>query len=268
MFGPVFRPVLTALCVAAGLIAASICHAQRDPLVGRDRFPEFRNLSGLAGGGYGVDVDGRPSLSGPVALSTPVAHVLGRDHLYLTGERTSLVNSPELRNTLTNGTLCVTYGHTFGTVNVAASDMIINALGKQVFNIQAQLIPARDSRVVASIGIQDFIWGGGGSSGELIPGDTKSSRSAFGVLTYRLGDSRPVYVSAGIGTRRFKQGFASLSCQILQPLRVYLEHDGFGLNTGLLAAWRLGTGCASTEVGLRAGIVQQRWITLGGTLGF
>jgi hypothetical protein len=215
-----------------------------------------------------VDAKGRPSLSGPISLSSPVAHVLGHDHLFLMAERTSLVNSPEIRNTLTNGTLCVTYGHTFGTVNVALSDLIINARGKQVFNIQASLIPRGASRLIASLGVQDFIWGGGGSSGEKVAGDTKSSRSVFGVITYRLGDSHPLYLSAGIGTRRFDQGFASLSYQLLEPLRAFLEHDGFGLNTGLLATWRFGTGRASTEVGVRVGIVQQRWITLGGTLGF
>jgi hypothetical protein len=264
-------PIVRVVIVASLLAVCAGAQAQRDPLAGAERFPEFRNLSGLAGSGYGVDVQGRPSLGGPVALSTPVAYVLGRDHLYFTGERTSLVNSPELRDTLTNGTLCVTYGHTFGTVNVAMSDMIINALGKQVFDIQAQLIPTGSTRLVASIGVQDFIWGGGGSAGFRLPGDNRSSRSAFGVLTYQLSrpqDSHGFYISAGVGTRRFDQGFASLSYQFLQPLRVYLEHDGFGLNTGVLASWRFGQGHASTEVGLRAGIIQQRWITLGGTLGF
>lgn len=250
------------------LLAISASRAQRDPLAQPDRFPEFRNLSGLAGGGYGVDVDGRPSLSGPVALSTPTAHVLGRDHLYFTTERTSLVNQPELRDSLTNGTLAVTYGHTFNRLNVSVTDMIINALGKQVFNIQAQLIPTPASRWVGSIGVQDFIWGGGGSSGYLIPGDTRSSRSVFGVLTYRLPCARHIYVSAGIGTRRFRQGFASASCQILNPLRVYVEHDGFGINAGALASCRFGHGRSSTEFGLRVGVLQQRWITVGSTLGF
>jgi len=254
------------VAIAAGRTAPAL--ADRDPLGGIERFPEFRNLSGLAGGGYGVDVNGRPSSEGPIALSTPVAHVLGHDHLYFTGERTSLKNKPELSDRFTNGTLCATYGHTFGSVNVAMTDMVINALGKQVFNIQAQLIPDRSTRLAGSIGVQDFIWGGGGSAGHLVPGDTRSSRSLFGVVTYSFPGPLALHASAGIGTRRFKQGFASASCQVLAPLRLFVEHDGFGLNAGLLASWRVGHGRLGTEVGLRASLIQQRWISLGGTLGF
>jgi hypothetical protein len=58
-----------------------------------------------------------------------------------------------------------------------------------------------------------------------------------------------------------------MSWQALDPLRVYAEYDGFGFNTGVVAAMRVGHGKSATELGLRLGVVQQRWITLGGTLG-
>src|SRR4051812_501459 len=58
------------LCVVSILIvcpAARRCFAQ-ESLAGPEKFPEFRNLSGLAGGGYGVDWRGYYALGGPTGL--------------------------------------------------------------------------------------------------------------------------------------------------------------------------------------------------------
>jgi hypothetical protein len=261
---------LMALClmVVFSVIVPVTCFAQRDPLSGVNRFPEFRNLSGLAGGGYGVDADGRLSLFGPTALSTPVAHVLGHNHLFLLAEKASLRSSPRLSGGDTNGTLAATYGCTFGRINFAATDMVISASGNQAFNLQAEYIPASNSPLVGSIGVQD-IFGGGGSSGRDLPGDRRTSRSFFGVATYRIDTkASPFYVSAGIGTRRFAKGFLSASYQVCKPLRLYAEHDGFGPNYGALIAWNTSRLYPMSQLAIRIGMVQYRYPTLGASLGF
>ncbi len=264
------RHILLPGACAALLIAVASAPvlAQQDPLAGRNRFPEFRNLSGLAGGGYGVDSDGRLSLSGPTALSTPVAHVLGRDHFWILGEKTSLHNTPEINNSWTNGTFCLAYGHTFGQFNVAVSDTVLSGYGNQAINLQAQYIPLPSMRLVGSIGVQD-IRGGGGSSGTNVPGDNVKSTSYFGVVTYRFDACKaPLYVSAGIGTRRFRQGFLSASYRVLPPMRVWVEHDGFGPNFGALLTWLITRRGDGPEANVRAGLIQRRYVTLGVGLGF
>jgi len=67
-------------------------------------YPQFRNLSGLAGSGYGVDLQGYRSLSGPVAYSTPVAHTLGRNQFEIVGGTLSFTRTPELNPSQSNGT--------------------------------------------------------------------------------------------------------------------------------------------------------------------
>ena len=63
----------------------ALTQRRTDPLDGFAQYPQFRNLSGLAGGGYGVDVEGRASLSGPTAFSTPVAYVMGHNQWRIVG---------------------------------------------------------------------------------------------------------------------------------------------------------------------------------------
>src|SRR2546423_5802030 len=111
--------------------------AQPDPLSGVSRYPEFRNFSGLAGSLYGVDSQGYRSLSGPVALSSPVAHVLGRSHLEIGGGNMSFNSSPEFRQGPSNSTIAITYGHTIERVNIAFSEFLISEALNQAWNLQA-----------------------------------------------------------------------------------------------------------------------------------
>lgn len=255
----------------------------QDPVAGREQFPEFRNFSGLAGSGYGVDSKGYPSLSGPTAFSTPVAHVLGHDHFRVLFAKTSFTSSPEFSNKKSDGTLFGTFGHTFGRINVAITDMVLSDTLNQAFNLQAQYIPSADSRLVGSIGIQD-LRGGGGSAGNGVAGDDRNSRSYFGVVTYRVDTGRspnvsdpaedddsvrrPLYVSLGIGTRRFHDPFGSVSYQVVKPVRFWAEHDGFGFNEGVTAAWMVGTGKHRVELSTTIGLQKSRYFTWAASLGF
>lgn len=263
------KRVSTHLAIAAcfSLASVSVARSQHDPTTGVNRFPQFRNLSGLGGGGYGVDERGYASLSGPVALSSPVAYVLGRDQFRLGIAHLSFDAGPDFFRAV-NGTEIITYGHTFGRVNVAATDMVLSRHIDQAFNLQLQYISSPGSRWTGSLGVQD-VGGGGGSSGEYRPGDSRSSRSVFGVATYRWEISgRPFYLSMGGGTRRFRPGFFNASTQILPHVRLWAENDGFGVNAGGLVTTHAGRGRHTAELNLLYGMVRLRYAIAGFVIGF
>src|SRR5437016_12117087 len=105
---------LTSIMALAVLLPASASFAADDPTAGPERFPQFRNLSALAGSGFGADARGFSSLSGPTALSTPVAHVLGHNQFRIAGGKMSFDSSPTLSSGKSNGTFYLMYGATLG----------------------------------------------------------------------------------------------------------------------------------------------------------
>lgn len=254
---------------AATLIVPTVARCADDPTAGPEHFPQFRNLSALAGSGFGADRNGYSSLSGPTALSTPVAHVLGHNQFRIAAGKMSFDSSPTLSSSKSNGTFYLMYGATVSNVNIAISPMFLSDRLDHAFNLQAQLIPKEGSHVAFSVGVQD-IDGTGGSAGEgFTTEDGRSSRSFFGVATYQLDTKRnPVFVSAGIGSRRFKGGFASVSGQIVEPLRAYAEYDGFGLNEGVLLTWKTGKAKKSPEVNAGVGFIRGKYVTILGGIGF
>jgi hypothetical protein len=241
--------------------------AQRNPFLGADDYPQFRALSGLAGGSYGVDERGYGSLSGPTAYSTPTAYVLGRDQFEVGIGKTSFSLVPNFDNNHSDGKGILSYGHTFGSFNVMFTDMFKSVRLDQAYNMQIAYMPSPREHLVPSIGVQDVL-GLGGSAGAGLPTDSRSSRSIFGVLTYRIDTAtRPVYVSFGDGTHRFRHTFESVSYQVNHPTRLWLEYDGFGFNEGALWSFRLGSPhgpILNTVVGL----VRTSYLTFATSLGF
>ena len=249
--------------------------AQRhsDPLDGFAQYPQFRNLSGLAGGGYGVDVEGHASLSGPVAFSTPVAYVMGHNQWRIIGATMSHNALPSIDRDLGDGrgsnvTYAISYGQTFGRVNFLATYMIKSSAGDSAYNFQAEWIPGRNARWAVSLGIQD-VRGTGGSAGEGYPTDRLSSRSPFGVATYQISAGKnPVFVSVGLGRHRFGRGvFGSLSWQAAPSSRLWVEQDGYGINAGVLLAVRPFKH-QRTELTASLGLVRGQYFLISGGIGF
>ena len=241
--------------------------AQIDPLIGHNQYPQFRNLSGLSGGGYGVDEQGFRSLAGPVAFSTPVANTLGRDQFQVGAASLSFNSAPQFSVNHSNFTGLLTYGHTFGEINTTFTVFYLSSSFDNVYNIQFQYVPhGRNAHLTGSLGIQN-LRSKGSASGQDRYDDSKSSQSGFGVLTYRIDTRRsPVYISAGLGTHRFNKGFASASYQVFTPLRTYVEFDGFGVNEGILFSYKTGEKRRAPEVNLGLGYVRGRYF--GASLGF
>lgn len=260
--------VVTALCSSA--------LGQTRPFLGEAHFPQFRQVSGLSGGGYGLDLDGWGSLDGPTALSTPLGVALGHDQVRATGNDTFFgFNSFAHANS--TGKIGLMYGHTFGSFNLAYTYFIKSNAGDASTNLQLSYDPHNAAIPNVSFGVQDIV-GNGGSAGQFQPTDNESSRSFFGALTYKVPigptGSTPLYLSGGWGTRRFGKGFASATYQLAGPLRIFTEFDGFGFNEGFLLAYR-NHGMNDEdqpqhafEADLMLGLIQGHYPTVGVTLGF
>lgn len=267
------RHILGLICFLSSLVALPLQAvgqaAPMDPFLGRNNYPQYRNLSGLAGGGYGTDAQGHRSQTGPTAFSTPTAYVLGHDSFFFANGGMNFRGAFTLDDRKVNGTLVGTYGHTFGQFNIAFTDFIKSYALDQVYNLQVGLIPVHKNRLGVSIGVQDG-QGRGGSAGAGLPTDRNSSQSIFGVFTYPVdvGSDRPLFVSAGLGTHRFGNGFGSASYWLGGPARVYMEYDGFGFNQGILLSQQVGGGRGSFDINANVGLVRGKFFAFSLGIGF
>lgn len=222
-----FAPLLLALVAGA---------SAQSELTGEGRYPQFRGLSGLPGGGFGVSPDGRLGVNGAMAFSTPVAYSLrpGRGALAYS----SISRDGNFRfgnsgsgdaNTDANGSLTAMYGLDLRVGHLTVGALAFSGLFDTGLN--AHFTPDQNERPVQfGFGVQD-IAGEGGTAGGGIPGDTDNSTSTYVVGTAALRGG--VYVSAGIGTARFRHLFASASVPAFKRARFLVEHDGFNLNAFL-----------------------------------
>ncbi|MBV6458514.1 MAG: hypothetical protein HONBIEJF_01644 [Fimbriimonadaceae bacterium] len=228
----------------AGLILAPILALAQNELTGKDLFPQFRVLSGLPGGGFGIGKDGVPSINGALAFTTPIGYSLGARRFAVTFGSVSFdrrfraldSGGSNTQGGSGNGTLAAMAGFEiprWGRITI--SHTYLSSIGDNAQNLQWQLpLRLRHDTLGVSIGVQD-ITGKGGSSGENLPGDGASSRSFFVAGTIKAG---PGHLSAGIGTRRFRNGFASYSVPLANRFNALLEYEGWHWNAGL--AIRLG----------------------------
>lgn len=245
-------------------------HGQRlANLGGRDQYPQFRVLSGMSGGGYGVLPNGAPSVEGAASFTTPIAFLLD-GHAALSFFNTSSDRNPfrfseRVGVEDANGTGSFTIGGSYKGWRGAASFVALSKHLDSAFNLQ--VAPPIRGRLGVSFGVQD-VAGGGGASGTNVPGDTDSSRSFFGVATYDFGHS--VYGSLGVGDRRFHGAFGNVSAPITRRLRVTAEYDSFTINAGLLYGTGplrdLGGRLSKTEADLFLGLIAGKYATLGVTV--
>jgi hypothetical protein len=255
-----------------------IANAQKSPFIGKNEFPQFRQISGLSGGGYGLDADGWGSLDGATAFSTPLGIALGHDQFRIDGADTafSLNHLPRGISNDPRGTAkaFLSYGHSFGELNFAYTYFVKSGEGDSVTNLQVSYSRGRTYDPAVSFGVQDLV-GNGGSAGQGIPGDSETSRSFFGALTVPVAlNGEPLFLSGGYGSRRFQKGFASASYRFWGPFRGWTEYDGFGINEGLLVGYRSrgltedGAKQHAFEADLLLGFIRGRYPTIGLTVGY
>jgi len=217
------------LTFLVALVALAFSASAQTRLSGKGQYPQSRTLSGLAGGGSGVAPSGKPSLRGALAMSTPIGYTLGENSAVLTGGTTSATGSPrwfdgDVATNGSNGTATAMFGLTFGGSNLGVSIVQTSRLSEdRVLNVQFS--PRRMGRLGLSFGVQDLF-----DETVTTPDYHESAQTVFAAATY---GSEGVYLTAGGGNRRFRQGFAGLSAPVTNGVRAMAEHDGFGWNYGV-----------------------------------
>jgi hypothetical protein len=228
------------------------------------QYSQFRNISGLPGGTFGVTADGSPDIKGAMGLSTPIAYSLGGGHF-----------AGALANTSYDGnfrTLTKVKRNDFGfKSNGTATGMagISTPIGRFTIGMSvasgafensysALFTPKQNNgKITLAIGAEG-LFAAGGFIGPGLHADVDRASSVFIVGTAELGDG--LYASAGAGTARFQKGFANVSYGFAGRFRAVVEHDGFGWNYGVgaeIGKIRMGKG--AIRLNTFAGMVQTRY---------
>ena len=149
-------------------------------------------------------------------------------------------------------------------VEAYATSIGANALtlvGSQPEEVELKL-QTKAGATLATVGIQSH------GSGTGVPGDERTSTSFFGVATIRATDGEnPLWISAGVGNKRFRNGFINASAAVAKPVRLWAEYDGFDPNFGALFTLHSGGGDRPTEFTILVGMVK-KYPTLAFGLGF
>jgi len=210
------------------------------------QYPEFRSISGLPGGGFGVLRNGTPDISGAMALSTPIGYTLGHDSFFLAGADTSnngTFSFPVLtkRNGDVfpnggNGTGVAMFGTTTPIGEVSATFELLSGQFNSVYNFQwtPKQAPESEQGATFSLGVQD-IRGHGGTGGNAYDNSHTgwTSRSTYVAATRQVCDN--AFVSVGVGANRFRTVFGNASYGFAKRFKAVGEYDGFNFNYGLAA---------------------------------
>lgn len=254
--------MLRLLLLVAGFVFTQLALCQSE-LIGYRQYPQFRTTSGMPGSGMPVDEAGRLGPRGAISLSIPVGYSFARDNYLLGGSFTgdSLGFSSENTTDFGNGTAWALAGFDGRWGRATIGYMVLSGTLDNVVNLQYQ--PPIPGKVGYSVGVQDLV-GDGGASGDAIDDvEHLSSRSFFVAGTYPATER--VHVTAGLGTNRFRFGFAGASWNINDSVSVYGEHDGFNFNVGI--AWHPQFSRQYVG-GLNLGLIRGKYLFVGLTFGF
>ncbi len=254
------------------LVVPHFASAQAD-LTGKQRYPQFRVLSGLPGGGFGVTPDGKTSVMGAAALTTPIGYTMGTGSYAVGFFNTSVDSNPFKLDTNgikssgttneANGSAFLMFGLSYKGYRLTASNMILSTNLDNVFNFQFS--PPPIGKLGFALGVQDAFDTGGASGEGLDTVDKISSRSLYVVGTYDFGHG--VYATLGKGDRRFQGIIGNASAPITSRLRALVEYDGFNFNGGLLygtgKGLRVGNDNARSELSFFLGTVRGKYGTVG-----
>lgn len=193
-------------------------------------YPEFRYTSALPGGGWGVTPDGVPGFEGALQTNVPVAYTPHRGTVvgYSSG---SFDSTPRFgfSGGEVNGTATIAMGFGRPGRGIYVCEMGTARTWESVQNLQVQLVPASDKIPAVAIGVQDML----SQRRQRLGGSVHGAASYYAVATqeYELLD-RPIYVTLGVGLRRFNGVFGGVSWRAHDRLTVLAEYDGWNVNAG------------------------------------
>ena len=228
------------LIFGVALSAATIAHSQVDPWNFRGQFPQFRDLSGLPGAGFGLTSKGQPSIEGAMAISTPIGFSLAPGTFDIGISNRSVNNQPRFfemsstGNDISSGTGQVMAGFRTPIGTLTISLEVLSTQLDSVANAQLQLPLSWDKGGV-SIGIQN-IWNRPEAASQDVVGERDLSRSVFAVATYEV--EKGAFLTLGDGDVRFRGVFGSISAMPAKRFKLLAEYDTFGWNPAI--AYSLG----------------------------
>jgi hypothetical protein len=249
--------------VAIGMIAlGAYANAQIPGLTGPGRFPQFRDMAGLSGNGFGVTKRGDPSILGVVSLSIPSGNVLGNGWRMATLASRSQNSSFQWVNTgksqtsaQSDGTFAGVFGFSTNFGNIALSHMILSSQLDSVQHVHWQLPIVSDNYSV-SVGVHN-ITARPHAAGDSFPADdSKNSRSYFVAGTYQTEEGHAL--TLGKGDTRFKGLFGGMNMPLGEKSKFFAEFDTFNWNYGLAHEVQIGE---NGRMFLTAGMVRGKFAT-------
>ncbi len=255
--------------VGTGLIALAVSACAQQELYGEKSYTSLRGLSGLSGSGYAVGSDGKITLRGATAFSTPIGNVLGPRQWFVIGSNLSNnlsprfpskldFNSDATRNSNGSAAIMASWGTSIGVF--CFTGMLTT--GDLDSNLNIQFSPSNQKGTTRfSIGVQDVFGTSAENNGaiqKVIGGG--NSMSPFAVATTDLG--KGAHVSYGLGLKRFKGGFGSLTVPV-GPVQGFIEYDTFNWNFGITSQiWKqeLKMGEFERSAWVSAGVVRGKYL--------
>lgn len=246
-------------------ISSRALHVQLlDPFLGAEQFPQFRDVSGLPGDGFGLLVDGTPSINGAMALATPIAFSLGNGIFNIGGSTRSFDSAPQFPNLSSSDPnpsssklqgmagVHTPIGNLSGTFEVLSAEL------DQVYNFELQL-PLNWDKGGVAFGVQNLT-GRHEAAAAFSPGENAQSRSYFAVSTYEFLPND--YVSLGYGDVRFRGPFGNVSVLAAPRLKVTTEYDTFSFNTGVAYSFGGIRNLQNTDFTLWVGYLEERYASI------
>jgi len=196
------------------------------------RFPDFRFISGLPGGGYGVTPEGAPGFTGATQISIPVAYTPSGCSYIVAAHVGQLTDDFELDlyGDNVNGNLTLAVGLGKPGKGWYVADMETSSGWESSYNVQKQLRAESDKGPALAVGLLDVLDQREFSS---LQGDT-GARSLYVVGTKEIGSvDHATYLTAGVGTGRFhNRPFGGVSRRLCERATGMVEYDGYSGNIG------------------------------------
>lgn len=228
------RPWLP-IAVAAMLGVSGLCTAAPEEFV---EFPEFRYISALPGGGFGVTPEGRVGFDGALMMNVPVAYTPCSGNFvggYWSGSTDPWDINIGTEGSDVNGTALLAAGLGKPEHGLYVAFMPTSKESEAAWNFQLQLRGDDWDKPAFAIGVQDS-----SNQRDRHKGVHKGgSRSFYGVATGRLGsEDNFVYLTLGWGGGRFNsRPFGGVSWPFHDHFTAFAEYDGFNANVGLAHSW-------------------------------
>lgn len=234
MRAPVYALTLALLGFAS---ISAIASADAKDLIGPGRFPQYRDMGGMPGSGFAVLPDGRISILGAMALSTPIGYSLAggvfdfgfasrsQDRMF----RIINVDSNADKNS-SDGTGQFLLGIKTSSGNLTLGMHILSSKLDSTFNAQFQPKIDNLGRIGVSIGVQNWTNRGQANGDNDPQADSQNSLSPYVAGTYDLGKGH--FATLGYGNTRFRGLFGSVNYQFSPTTKLFLENDTFNWNFG------------------------------------